>query len=172
MRKTASLVLSFTAALGTAQALPAKPEAKKDTKPGPAIKVPPLPPQLDDTLFADVAKAEWSPVRSLPKGAMGALVGTDPNNGGMAGWLKLPAGYRIPSSWESHLSTYTVISGQLTITSNGDKHPLGPGSYVVLTMRDKHEIVCGAASECLLLVQHLGPADMHWVNPADAPKAR
>ena len=42
---------------------------------------------------------------------------------------------------------------------------------MVLTQRDKHEMSCGAA-ECLLLVQHLGPADLHWVKPAGATKKR
>ena len=173
------LVLSSLLCIGAAaHAEPAKAEAKKAepqkgaAKPaGPPIQVPPLPPQLDSTLFADPSTATFAPIGSLPKGATGALVGTDPNNGGMAGWLKLPAGYRIPPSWEGHLMTITVIAGNLTVTIGKDKHPLGPGGYAVLTMRDKHELTCGPA-ECLLLVHHLGPPDMHWVNPADAPKTR
>jgi hypothetical protein len=161
-------------ALGVAHADPAKSGDKKKAAPAPApapvIKTPPLPPELDNTMFADVTAAKWAPVVSLPKGAQGALIGTDPNNGGMAGWLKLPAGYRLPAAWETHITSFTVISGQVTLTANGQKHPLGAGSYAVLTSKDKHELTCGPA-ECLVIVHHMGPPDMHWVNPADAPKA-
>jgi len=167
-----TLALLF-GSVAVAQAQPARSPDKKGAKaaPAPVIKTPPLPPQLDQTLFADAQAAKWAPVTTLPKGAQGALIGTDPNNGGMAGWLKLPAGYHLPPAWETHVSTYTVISGQLTLTHGGQKHALGPGGYAILGSKDKHELTCGA-TECLLLVQHLGPPDMHWVNAADAPKTR
>jgi hypothetical protein len=131
-----------------------------------AAKVPPMPPQLNDTLFSDAGDAKWSPIDGLPKGAMGALIGTDPANGGMAGWLKLPAGYKVPLGWETHMHSYTVVSGQLTITDNNKKHVLGVGGFTMLTGHDKYEMSCGAA-ECLLVVNHLGPPDQHWA-PAKA----
>jgi hypothetical protein len=172
--ETASfLIASLCMSVGVATAEPAKKGDDKGKKaaPGPGIKTPPLPPELDNTMFADVTKAAFAPVSTLPKGAQGALIGTDPNNGGMAGWLKLPAGYHIPTAWETHLTSVTLISGALTLTSNGKKWAMAPGSYAVLTSKDKHEYNCGA-TECLLIVHHMGPPDMHWVNPADAPKAR
>ncbi len=132
--------------------------------PKPAIKVPPMPPQIDGTLFSDPATAKWEPIASLPKGAMGALIGTEPAESGMAGWLKLPPGFHVPTSWETHITNYTVVSGQLTITSNGQKHLLGPGSFAVVTSKDKHELKCGDA-ECLVVVRHFGPPDLHWVAP-------
>jgi hypothetical protein len=161
-----AVLLAF---IGVASAEQPKPAAK--AAPAAVVKTPPLPPQLDGALFADPTTAKWDVVASLPKGAMGALIGTDAADGGMAGWLKLPAGYRIPPSWDTHRATYTVVSGQLTLTSNGEKHVLPPGGFAVVTSNDKHEIKCGPA-ECLILVQHYGPPDSHWVNPADAPKAR
>jgi hypothetical protein len=161
-------VLLLLGTFGKTQAAP--PESGKST-PASGVKAPPMPPQLDDTLFADAGTAKWAPVSSLPKGVQGALIGTDASNGGMSGWLKLPAGYHLPATWETHLSSYTVISGQLSVTVNKQKHTLGPGGYVVLTSKDKHELSCGS-SECLLIVRHFGPPDMHWVNPADAPKTR
>lgn len=171
--KTTLVIVTALSLAGVAHAEPVKPADKKGAKPAPApvVKTPPLPPQLDDTMFADAATAKWAPVASLPKGAQGALIGTDANNGGMAGWLKLPAGYHLPATWETHISTYTIVSGTLTITNNGVKHAMGPGSYAVLTTKDKHELTCGAA-ECVMIVNHLGPPDMHWVNPADAPKTK
>ena len=166
MQKTIAIAI-LLGGLGVAHA-----QGKKATPaPAPAIKTPPLLPEFDNTMFADAATAKWAPVTSLPKGAEGALIGTDPNNGGMAGWLKLPAGYHLPATWETHIMSVTVISGQLTLTSNGKKHPLGAGSFAVLTSKDKHEMLCGS-SECVLIVHHLGPPDMHWVNAADAPKTK
>ena len=168
---TCAALLGMTGIVG---AEPVKAGAKSDSKPATtiqAVKPPPMPPQLDTTLFSDLASAKWEPVASLPKGALGALIGTDASDGGMAGWLKFPAGYRVPASWDTHRATYTVVSGQLTINNNGQKHVLAAGGFAILTGKDKHELVCGPA-ECLLLVQHYGPPDMHWVNPADAPKAR
>ena len=149
---------------GTALADPApKPKAAPSAPKGPAVKVPPMPPQINDTLFADPATAKWAPIPELPKGAMGALIGTEPAEGGMAGWLKLPAGYHVPTEWETHLTNYTVVSGQLTITNNGVKHVLGPGGFALVGSKDKHELSCGNA-ECLIVVRHFGPPDMHWVK--------
>lgn len=153
-----------------AGAEPQKAAAKVAPPANAGVKLPPLPPQLDATLFADPVTAKWEPVASLPKGAQGALIGTQSADGGMAGWLKFPAGYRVPTSWSTHLVSYTVVAGQLTITSNGQKHAFGPGGFAVLTAKDKAELLCGGA-ECLLVVHHFGPPDMHWVNAADAPKA-
>jgi len=170
MRTCLSIAILFSAV--AAQAEPAKGGEKKgEAKPAARapLNLPPLPPQLDNTLWADPASAKWEPVASLPKGAQGALIGTDASDGGMAGWLKFPAGYRVPPSWDTHRSSYTVISGQLTITSGGQKHVFGPGGYIVLNSKDRHDLACGPA-ECLLVVRHFGPPDMHWVNPADAPR--
>ena len=169
MRNVLAIVMVLGALGGAAQAnQKAAPAGGRTNAAG--VKTPPLPPQLDETLWADASKAQWAPVASLPKGAQGALIGTDANNGGMAGWLKFPAGYHLPAVWETHIVTYTIISGQLTITSGGQKHALGPGSYAVLNSKDKHEMHCAAGAECVLIVHHLGPPDMHWVNAADAPK--
>jgi hypothetical protein len=148
------LVLS-TAALADAPKAPAKPM--------PVVQVPPMPPQINDTLFADAATAKWAPIPELPKGAMGALIGTEPASSGMAGWLKFPANYRVPAAWETHLTNYTVVTGTLTITDNGVKHVLGPGGFAIVASKDKHEMRCGDA-ECLIVVRHFGPPDMHWVT--------
>jgi hypothetical protein len=166
--KLVACSLAFIALTGVAAAESTKAEPKTTVV---AVKPPPMPPQLDETLFGDPATAQWGPVKSLPAGAQGALIGTSASDGGMAGWLKFPAGYRVPPSWDTHRASYTVVTGTLTVTSNGKKHVMPPGGFVIVTAKDKHELVCGA-SECLILVQHYGPPDMHWVNPADAPKAR
>ena len=170
MRLVTTAVMLAMSAAAIAQAEPAKAApAPQQNKLGGTIKVPPMPPQLDSTLFADPETAKWEPVASLPKGATGALVGTRAADGGMAGWLKFPAGYRVPTAWNTHMVSYAVVGGKLTVTSNGQKHLLGPGGYLVLTSKDKYELQCGQ-TECMLLVQHFGPPDMHWVNAADAPK--
>ncbi len=171
--RSIALLLTLVPCVALAQPAKGKAADKKDAKPGLAsvVKPPPMPPQLDNTLFADPATAKWAPVETLPKGAQGALVGTEAANGGMAGWLKLPAGYKMPTSTESHIHTYTIVAGQVTVTSNGEKHAFGPGGYVVLTGRDKYDVACGSA-ECLLLVRHYGPPDLHAVAPNEAPKAR
>jgi quercetin dioxygenase-like cupin family protein len=139
-------------------------DAPKPAKPMPVVKVPPLPPQINDTLFADTEAAKWVPITGLPKGALGALIGTEPAEGGMAGWLKFPAGYHVPAQWETHLTNYTVVKGTLTITDNGIKHVLTPGGFALVGSKDKHELTCGA-EECLIVVRHFGPPDMHWVTP-------
>lgn len=167
MRLVLSIAILFAA--GAAWAEAPKAGEKKAASATPAVKTQPLPPQLEGTLFADPATAKWEPIGSLPKGAMGALIGTSAVDGGMAGWLKFPANYRVPPSWDTHMVSYTVVAGQLTISSGGQKHAFGPGGYALLNSKDKHELTCGG-SECLLLVRHFGPPDMHWVNPADAPK--
>jgi hypothetical protein len=160
MKKIVVLAVSLACVTVCVAAAHAGKNAKSGTKIV-AVPPPPLPPQLNDTLFADAAAAKWMPVSGLPKGAMGALIGTSPADGGMAGWLKLPAGYKVPLGWETHMHSYTVVSGELTVTDNGKKHLLGPGSFVMLTSKDKYELGCGAA-ECVVLVQHLGPPDQHW----------
>ena len=157
MNKTLTLVTMALCGLAHAEPPKAAP------KPGASIKVPPMPPQIDGTLFSDPSTAKWEPIASLPKGATGALIGTEPAASGMAGWLKFPAGYHMPASWETHITNYTVVAGQLTVISNGQKHLLGPGGFAILTSKDKHELKCGD-TECLVVVRHFGPPDLHWVG--------
>ena len=88
---------------------------------------------------------KWGPAPNVfPAGAQLAVISGDPFKEGLyVVRMKMPAGYKIPASWETHIHSYTVLAGQVTIVDNGEKHLLGPGGYAVLTSRDKYELGCG-----------------------------
>lgn len=153
-----SLACSFALGAPRAQA-----EPRKVT-----IKAPPLPPSTEELLVASPQHAAWVPSEKLgmPAGAEVALIGADPVSTGPTMYLKARAGWRLPMHWHIHTSYLTLVTGHITLTIDGKKHALGPGSFVVVPSRAKHELTCAPGAECLLVDRRSGPVDLHWVGAA------
>src|SRR5262245_34237172 len=98
MKKLAFLMLAFSTV-----ALAQKPAPTDKGKPV-TIKVPPLPPSVNDLLFADPAHAAWTPADKLgyPAGAQVALIGQDPVSTGPTMYMKASPGYKMPLHWHTH----------------------------------------------------------------------
>ncbi|HEY7953752.1 MAG TPA: cupin domain-containing protein [Polyangia bacterium] len=157
---TLALPFAFTIALGAPRA---EAEPRKVT-----IKAPPLPPSTEDLLIASPQHAAWVPSEKLgmPAGAEVALIGADPISTGPTMYLKARAGWHLPSHWHIHTSYLTLVTGRVTLTIDGKKHALVPGSFVVIPSRAKHELTCAPGAECLLVDRRSGPVDLHWVGAA------
>ena len=142
----------------------AQPKAATDRGKPVQIKVPPLPPSVNDLLFADPAKAPWTPAEKLgyAPGAQVALIGQDPVSTGPTIYFKAPAGYKIPLHWHTHGEHIYFVSGKATLTIEGKPHVLEAGSYASMPSKTQHSL--DVQSDCLFIVERSGPADVNWVK--------
>ena len=133
---------------------------------GAALADTPKPPSTEEALVADPAEARFAPVTvpGVPAGAQGAMIGVDPSTKGATTYAKLPAKYHFPMHWHSFAEYTALISGSATLLLDGKPHELVPGSYVVIPAKTRHELDCGASSECLLLTRRAGPTDYNFVK--------
>jgi quercetin dioxygenase-like cupin family protein len=126
----------------------------------------PKPPSTEELLTADPGSAKWmgAPTPGIPPGAQVALIGVDPSTGGATGYAKFPAGYHLPLHWHSHAEYTVMLSGSGTLTTDGKKHAVGPGTYFVIPAKVQHDLVCGAGADCVLLTRRAGPVDYNFVK--------
>jgi quercetin dioxygenase-like cupin family protein len=152
MRTLAVLMLLAVPALADQKAKPVQ------------IKVPPLPPSVNELLFADPAHAAWTPAEKLgyAAGAQVALIGQDPVSTGQTVYFKAPAGYKIPLHWHTHGEHIYFISGKATLTIEGKPHVLEAGSYASMPSKTQHSL--DVQADCLFIVERSGPADVNWVK--------
>ena len=125
------------------------------------------PPSTEDALVANVATAKFveSTTPNAPKGSQGAVIGVDPATKGATAYAKSPAGTGLPAHWHSFPEYTVLISGKGTLTLDGKKHEVAPGSYFVIPAKMVHQFTCGEGSECLVLTRRGGPTDYNFVKP-------
>lgn len=75
-------------------------------------------------------------------------------------FLKYPAGFVTPSHHHSADHYATVMSGTITLTVNGKKHRLGPGSYFSLTDQAPHVAKVEGKEPAVFFIQADGPWDV------------
>ncbi len=133
---------------------------------GAALADAPKPPSTEEALVASPAGAKFAPVHlaGMPEGAQGAMIGVDPATKGATSYAKLPPKYHLPMHWHSYAEYSALISGNATLTLDGKKHDLTPGSYVVIPAKAHHELDCGAGGDCLILTRRAGPTDYNFVK--------
>jgi quercetin dioxygenase-like cupin family protein len=160
----AALGLLSSGALAQKPAAPASPASGDKTV---KLKVPPLPPSTDDFLVGQLADAKWVPAEKLdaklPAGAEIALIGADPTSTGPTVYLRMKPGYKLSQHWHTHAEQATMISGKGTYVVDGKKVPTGPGTFVNVPSKAKHEFSCDAGAECIFVVHRSGPTDYNWV---------
>lgn len=135
---------------------------------GAALADAPKPPSTEEALVADPADAKFAPVNlpGMPAGAMGAMIGVDPQTKGATTYAKLPPKYHLPMHWHSHPEYSVLVSGAATLTLDGKPYELVPGSYVVIPPKMQHSLDCAAKSHCLILTRRGGPTDYNFVEAA------
>jgi quercetin dioxygenase-like cupin family protein len=116
---------------------------------------------------------KWAPVKSLPGTEIAVLEGPLDQAVPFTFRLKMPAGYRIPPHWHPAIEHVTVVSGTFLI-GMGEKadekkmHALPAGGIAIMQPKTAH--FAGAKEETIVQVHGIGPWQVNWVNPADAPK--
>ncbi len=128
----------------------------------------PKPPSTEDAMVADPGDAKFAPVNvpGMPAGALGAMIGVDPQTKGATTYAKLPAKYHLPMHWHSHAEYSVLVSGAATLTLDGKPYELVPGSYVIIPAKMQHSLDCAAKGQCLILTRRGGPTDYNFVETA------
>ena len=122
--------------------------------------------------------ATWGPASpKLPPGAQFARVVGDPSKPGepYVFRAKLPDGYSVPPHWHPMDENVTVIKGVFRVgfgtrVDPADMRDLPAGSYTLLPKDVPHYNIM--RGETILQFHGIGPYDITYVNPADAPSAR
>jgi quercetin dioxygenase-like cupin family protein len=115
----------------------------------------------------------WGPVPGVPEGMEGAGVYGDPSKPELyALRIRMPDEYFMPPHLQPEAEILTVIRGTL-IVGLGEgfdrerAEVLRAGSVAILPARKPHYF--RAAGETIVQVEGIGPLDIEYVNPADAP---
>lgn len=115
---------------------------------------------------------KWAPVAALPGTEIAVVEGPLNEAAPFTFRLKLPAGYKIPPHWHPAIEHVTVISGTFYL-GMGEKldasasHPLPAGSVAIMQPKTAH--FAWVKDETIVQVHGIGPWQVNWVNPADAP---
>jgi quercetin dioxygenase-like cupin family protein len=125
------------------------------------------------TQASSPAPLRWGPVPGVPKGMEGAGVYGDPSTRDLyALRIRMPDGYYMPPHLQPETEILTVIHGTL-IVGLGEgfdrerAEVLRAGSVSILPARKPHYF--RTAGETIVQVEGIGPLDIEYVNPADAP---
>jgi quercetin dioxygenase-like cupin family protein len=122
-------------------------------------------------------EVEWKDgPKSLPPGAMIAVLEGDPAKGGLFTMrLKMPDGYRVAPHWHPAYEHVTVISGTLNLgmgsqfdETKGKALPAGGFAYMAPRM---HHFVW-ASGETIVQVHAMGPWGINYINPQDDPRKK
>jgi quercetin dioxygenase-like cupin family protein len=130
-----------------------------------------------DRLFSPAqsspAPLRWGPVPGVPEGMEGAgLYGNPSTRDLYALRIRMPDGYYMPPHLQPEAEILTVIHGTL-IVGLGEgfdrerAEVLHAGSVSILPARRPHYF--RTVGETIVQVEGIGPLDIEYVNPADAP---
>jgi quercetin dioxygenase-like cupin family protein len=113
---------------------------------------------------------------SLPPGAKLAVMAGDPGKPAVfVIRLKFPANYKIPAHWHPTDEYISVVSGSFMVglgdTFDASKTTaLPPGAFINAPANMKHFAM--TKQETVVQITSMGPFQMPYVNPADAPPAK
>jgi mannose-6-phosphate isomerase-like protein (cupin superfamily) len=123
----------------------------------------------------NVAELKWGEAPpDLPRGAQLAVLHGDPTQKvPFTIRLKVPSGYKIPPHWHSQDEQLTILSGTFIMhmgdTMETPGHTLTAGAFHFLPGKAHHG--AEARGETVIQIHGMGPFDIHYLNPADHPKA-
>jgi len=129
------------------------------------IKVPPLPPSVEEAMAVELADAQFAPHRDM-KGVQTALIGMDPMTTGTTGYMKLVGGGGFPPHWSTHNVQYVLITGKGKFTVGDKARQVAPGSFTVVASKTRHGFSCDKGAECVFVVRHGGPPDVNFAAPS------
>lgn len=130
--------------------------------------------QQADHRAVRAADLQWTPVPSLPKGALISVVEGPMNEAvPFTARLKLPANYEIPPHTHPAVERVTVLSGVFhmgvgTKVDRAATHPVGPGDMMI--MRPGLQHYAWTQGEVVLQLHGTGPWGVAYVNPMDDPR--
>ena len=104
---------------------------------------------------------KWGPCPEfLPAGCGIAVLHGDPSKDNADIFFKVPAGSVIPMHWHTSAERIAVVSGQLTVTYEGEKPTvLKPGTYAYGPPKKPHEATCAKGTPCVLFIAFESPVD-------------
>jgi mannose-6-phosphate isomerase-like protein (cupin superfamily) len=129
------------------------------------IKVPPLPPSVEEALAVELSDVQFAPHRDM-KGVQTALIGMDPVSTGTTGYLKTVGGGGFPPHWSTHNVQYVQVAGKGKLTVGDKSRATGPGSFTVVLSKTRHGFSCDKGADCIFVVRHAGPPDVNFAAPA------
>jgi mannose-6-phosphate isomerase-like protein (cupin superfamily) len=123
----------------------------------------------------NVAELKWGDAPpDLPRGAQLAVLHGDPTQKvPFTMRLKVPTGYKLPPHWHTQDEQLTILSGTFVMhmgdTMDAPATILTAGAYHFLPAKAHHS--AEARGETVIQIHGVGPFDIHYLNPADNPKA-
>jgi quercetin dioxygenase-like cupin family protein len=141
-----------------------------------ALSTPMVFAQADAHRMVRAAELKWSPVPSLPAGALITVIEGPMNEAvPFTVRLKFPANYRVPAHWHPAVERVTVLSGEFYM-GVGDRydesksHGMGVGDFMVMQPKLPHFAFTKVATEVQL--HGTGPWGVTYVNPDDDPRKK
>jgi quercetin dioxygenase-like cupin family protein len=131
-----------------------------------------------DHVVARPETIKWGPgPASLPPGARLAVLLGQPGKKGLPFVIraKFSDGYKVPPHWHPTDENVTVLKGTLLIGRGDTFDPakteeLPTGSFMRMPKGMRHFAM--AKGETILQIHGIGPFEIHYVNPADDPRAK
>ena len=110
------------------------------------------------SVVTPVASVTWTPA-GVP-GVSIAPVEGDMTKGPSHFYLKYDAGFSAPMHHHSPDHYGTVVSGAITLTTDGKETKLGPGSYFALLGKAPHAARVEGKEACVMFIDARGPWDV------------
>lgn len=132
--------------------------------------------QAGHHVVVDPSKLNWTPVPSLPSGALLAVIEGPMNEAvPFTVRLKFPANYRIPPHWHPAVERITVLAGTFHMGAgekfdSGSTHGLTTGAIAIMPVKSPH--YAWTASETIVQLHGTGPWGITYVNSSDDPRAK
>ena len=98
--------------------------------------------------------------KDMGNGVAAAVVSGDMQKGASRFFLKYPVGLVTPMHHHTADHYVTVISGSITLTTDGKVQKLGPGDYFALTKKATHVAKVEGAQEAVFFIQADAPWDV------------
>jgi len=125
--------------------------------------------QTDSMVVKNLQNLQWQPKKTLPAGAMSAVVYGEPIKGNYDFYGKFPDSYTVPKHWHTNDCMVIILKGSMTIKR--EKFPdatIEQGGFFTLPGKMKYIAYC--AKECIFLVHGAKPFDIFYENPKDDPR--
>jgi quercetin dioxygenase-like cupin family protein len=105
---------------------------------------------------------KWEPIPNAPAGAMSAKLWGDETKGAYGGLTKFPPGFKAPLHYHTNDMKIVIIKGAYIF--NGKEY--GPGSYLFIPGKLKHESAGSADSETIFFSEQPGKFDLVPMEPS------
>lgn len=105
---------------------------------------------------------QWGPCPAVfPQGCEIAVLHGDPARPNADVFLRVPAGYAIPSHFHTSAERMNLVSGRLQVQYQGSPAAmLDPGSYAYGPAKLPHKASCLSDQQCTLFIAFEGPVDV------------